>query len=251
MKNKLMTHVVAGYPTESECIELLLGMQAAGVYAIEVQIPFSDPGADGPTIMKANDIALQNGMTTSKCFQMIKLARQKGLRVPVYIMSYANKLYRFGFEDFCQEAKSCQVNGFIVPDLPFDTPEYKELSNYAKKLDIVLIPVLSPGITTERLSHYTLDSSKLVYLTSMKGITGKELVVKKELVSLVEKIRSTSSCQIALGFGIRNAQHVHTALEVADIAVVGSEVIRRIEQKGLSGAATFIKELTNNEGETR
>lgn len=242
-----MTHVVAGYPTELACKELLFGMQAAGVYAIEIQIPFSDPSADGPIIMHANDVALENNMTVQKCFNMIHTSREKGLTTPVYVMSYANKLLQFGLKKFCQEAKRCHAEGLIVPDLPFDTAEYKELSDYCSQLEIDLVPVLSPGVITERLIQYNLGSHKLVYLTSTRGITGKELSTSKELVQLVKTIRSQSSCLIALGFGIRTAQHVHQSLELVDIAVVGSEVLRKVEQDGVLGVAAFIKQLVNTE----
>ena len=242
-----MTHVVAGYPTEIACSELLFGMQAADVYAIEIQIPFSDPSADGPVIMRANDVALENNITVQKCFDMIHSSRQKGLTTPIYIMSYSNKLLRFGFKKFCQEAKRGHVQGLIIPDLPFDTAEYKELSDYCTQLGVDLIPVLSPGITAKRLAQYNLNRHKLVYLTSTRGITGKELSTSKELVQLVNAIRSRSSCHIALGFGIRTAQHVQQALQLVDIAVIGSEVLRKVEQTGVPGAVAFIKQLVSTE----
>lgn len=242
-----MTHVVAGYPTEIECSELLFGMQAAGACAIEIQIPFSDPSADGPTIMRANDVALENSMTVQKCFDMIHSSREKGLTTPIYVMSYSNKLLRFGLKKFCQEAKRCHVDGLIVPDLPFDTVEYQELSNYCIRLGVDLVPVLSPGVAIGRLAQYNLDQHGLVYLTSTRGITGKELSTSKELIQLIKTIRSRSSCRIALGFGIRTTQHIHQALELVDIAVVGSEVLRKVEQAGVSGAVAFIKQFVDAE----
>lgn len=244
MKNKLMTHVVAGYPTPATCIELLLGMQQAGVCAVEVQVPFSDPNADGPAIMKANDVALQNGMTVEKCFQMIHSARKKGLNIPVYIMSYVNKLHSFGIEEFCQQAQSCQIAGFIIPDLPFDTPEYKSLASLCNKYQLSIVPVLSPGATSQRIQGYQLETSQLVYVTSMHGVTGSELNIQDDLRRLTLKIRSVSSCKIAVGFGIRTPDHVRMALEVADVAVVGSEVIRTVEQQGISKTVNYVRRLT-------
>ena len=246
MRNRLMTHVIAGYPTMNSCVELLLGMQSAGVYAVEVQIPFSDPSADGPLIMKANDIAIQNNMTIQQCFKMINIARKAGLNVPIYLMSYINKIYYYGFEEFCVMASKCNVAGLIVPDLPYDTKEYRELHLQTNKFGIEIVPVFSPGTLSERLSMYHIKNNKMVYITSMKGITGKELVIREELIRLIQVIRSQSNCKIALGFGVRTSLHVESALKLADIAVVGSEVIRHIEGNNVAGGVRFVSQLVNN-----
>lgn len=238
-----MTHVVAGYPTTEDCLGLLLDMQAAGVSIIEVQIPFSDPGADGPVIMKSNDIALENGMTIQGSLDLIGQARVQGLRIPVYIMSYANKVMSFGEERFCKQAQHYKVSGLIIPDLPSDTVDYQELARYCASYGLDLVPVISPGVEEERLNGYQLDSHKLVYLTSTQGITGKELAVKQELRELVDVVRSKTGAQLALGFGIRNAHDVKQALELADLAVIGSAVIVELDQGGITGVHRFLQTL--------
>lgn len=243
MKNKLVTHVVAGYPTGQACLELMFGMQEAGVNAIEVQIPFTDPTADGPDIMKANDIALAGGMTIENCFKLIRKSRKAGLVVPIYIMTYVNKLHHFGFTKFCEQAQQCQIAGLIVPDLPVDMPEHSELAKVCAVAGLQLVPVLSPGTDTYRLKRYGLETRQLVYVTSSKGITGNQLTVEPELIELLKTIRTISDCEIALGFGIQNLSDVRKALELADIAVIGSEVIRKITQGGISKAALFVKQL--------
>ncbi len=243
MKNKLMTHVVAGYPNPAKCLELLLGMQQAGVYAIEIQIPFTDPGADGPTIMHANDVALANNMTVAACFELIHKARKQGLDTPVYVMSYANKLFRYGFKEFCSEAQRCDVQGLIIPDLPFDSEEYTELSGCCDNANIELVPVLSPGIALVRLKGYDLAHKELIYVTSTRGITGKELTLHHELANIIAYIRSASKAEIALGFGITKLSHVQQALDVADIAVIGSRIIRIVDEQGAVATQILIKKL--------
>ena len=243
MKNKLMAHVIAGYPTTAECVELMLGMQKLGVYAIEVQIPFSDPVADGPTIMQANDIALNQEVKVFQCFGMIKLARSKGLTCPVYLMSYVNKLLSFGFANFCKQAKKSSVSGFILPDLPFDTVEYNQLRHLCAKFKLDIVPVLSPNMATRRLKQLIIESNGLLYVTSTKGITGDKIAISPELLKLIEKIRLLSKASIAVGFGISKQEHVNSVLEFADIAVVGSETIRVTEQKGIDGAIKFVEGL--------
>lgn len=241
MNNKLMTHVVAGYPNEMECIELMLGMQKAGVSIIEIQIPFSDPGADGPAIMKANDIALENGMTVQGCFDMLAKARMQGLTLPVYLMSYANKVISFGARAFCEQAQIHNVSGFIIPDLPSETTEYKHLLAQCKKYQLDLVPVVSPGVLTGRLDAYQLDSHHLIYVTSTQGITGKELHIRQNLQDVISDIKSKSNAQVALGFGIRSAHDVQQVLQLADVAVIGSAVITIVEQEGIAAALTFLQ----------
>lgn len=243
MNNKVMTHVVAGYPTKKDCITLMLEMQSAGVVAIEVQIPFSDPGADGPTIMRANDIALHDNMSVAASFAMIRDARSQGLDLPIYVMSYANKIFTFGLKKFSQQAALCSVSGLIVPDLPVGTPEYSQLLVLCNDSEISVVPVLSPGISKKRLKQYRVRSSKFVYVTSIKGITGKDIEVRRELLDLIDDIRKISECRIGLGFGIRTPTHVQHALEIADLAIVGSEVIRAIEQGGVLTATRLVKQL--------
>jgi tryptophan synthase alpha chain len=249
MNNKLMTHVVAGYPTKAQCIELLLGMQEAGVSIIEVQIPFSDPSADGPVIMKANDTALENGTTIQDCFDMLAQARTQGLKVPLYIMSYANKVMSFGIEGFCSQAQKIGVNGLIIPDLPCGTSDHEALLGVCSARNLDLVPVASPGTLVSRLSEYKLETHELIYVTSTQGITGKELTIKQELLDLIEIIRSKTNGQIALGFGIRNLPDVQQALEVADFAVIGSAVIKIMEDNDVKQAVQFIERLVNNQGE--
>jgi len=236
-----MTHVVAGYPSTGECIELLLGMQAVGVEIIEIQIPFSDPGADGPVIMKANDIALENGMTVKGCFEMIGEARAQGLSLPVYLMSYANKIISFGAEAFCAQTQQYNVNGLIVPDLPYNTADYQSLLAQSNIHGLDLVPVLSPGVSNHRLDGYQLDTHELIYVTSTQGITGKELVIRQELRELTAVIKTKTKGQVALGFGIRTTHDVQQALKIADLAVIGSAVIRRVEQEGVAGALKFLQ----------
>lgn len=247
MKNNLMTHVVAGYPTYTECLQLIMGMQTAGAHAIEVQVPFSDPSADGPVIMAANEDALSQGMTMVNCFKLIDEVRKNGLDLPVYIMSYANKVYSFGFEAFCEQAKNRRVTGLIIPDLPYESVEYTELSQSSHKHNVDLVPVLSPGIADDRLLEYCRQSSRLIYVTTTKGITGNALTVTSELVGLLKKIKSTSSCDTALGFGIRNSQDVRDAMHIADIAVIGSVVCAEIKSNGINAALQLVDRLVRTE----
>lgn len=244
MKDKLMCHVVAGYPSKKECVDLLLGMQKIGVQTIEVQIPFSDPIADGETIMIANDKALQSGMTTKKSFELIQTARKSGLKSEIYIMSYTQKLVSFGIDNFCRLAKTSSVKGLIIPDLPFEAEEYTALSKSAAKYGLEIVPVISPGTGKDRLEKCVSSAKDLIYLTSIKGITGDRLKLSRSLEQTAKKIRTIKpQAKLAIGFGIESKQDISEVLRIADVAVLGSSVIRRINNSGTAGAIKFLSEL--------
>lgn len=114
----LVTYVTAGYPTEKDTVEVMLAMEAGGADVIELGMPFTDPIADGPTIQKANTIALKNNVNTETCLQMVREARSKGLRAPVMLMGYYNPLLSYGEARILKDAKEAGANGFIVVDLP-------------------------------------------------------------------------------------------------------------------------------------
>lgn len=245
MANKLMCHVVAGYPSVEECIELIIGMDKLGVNHIEVQIPFSDPIADGETIMQANDVALANGIDTKDSFKLIKEVMSKGISAKIYIMSYSQKLINCGIAGFCQQASDAGATGLIIPDLPYDSPEYEELIDAAKKNSLIVVPVVSPGMREQRLEGALRNSDDLIYLTSTKGITGNELLVSGELGSVASRIKKLKpDAELAVGFGIQKPSDVAEVLEIADLAVVGSSVIRQIEKSGVAGGLEFIKSLS-------
>ncbi len=250
--NNLMTHVVAGYPSVNACLDLLVGMDTLGVQDIEIQIPFSDPSADGPTIMKANDIALGLGMTIETSFQLVADARARGVTARLHIMTYINKLFYVGIKKFCERAAQRGVSGFVIPDLTLGSLEYKEFIDSSKSLGLAFLPVLSPGMDEDRLIQLTMDADEMVYLTSTHGITGNSLRLDKNLSQAVDSIRAKRpDIKIALGFGIRSADDVRRALELADCAVVGSAIIDAIMssdnsiEAGISLVQSLVRDKVN------
>ena len=245
MNKAIMCHVVAGYPNPEDCLKLMLGMQRSGVEAIEVQIPFSDPIADGETIMEANDGAILNGMTTASSFELIEKARSQGLNIDLYVMSYVQKVRHFGLEQFCERAAKSLVKGFIIPDLPYDSDEFHELYQLLEKQKLSLIPVLSPGMLDYRLQAILAYNPPAVYITSKQGITGKEYAPAAELKQFVDKVRKTSKARIMIGFGIANPRDVDDALQIGDMAVVGSAVIKKTKASGVNEAIEYVRSLVS------
>jgi tryptophan synthase alpha subunit len=243
MSKPLICHVVAGYPDERTCLELMKGMDEAGVSAIEVQIPFSDPIADGETIMRANDVALEGGMTTADSFDLMKRARKQGVNCDIYIMSYVQKARHFGLEAFCDEARKCDAKGLIIPDLPYDSPEYPQLLKLARARELELVPVLSPGMPDTRLQTLLSAKPNSVYVTSRRGITGNTYSGTRELERIIGSIRSESKAIVMVGFGISTPEDVTDALKFGDQAVVGSAIIKNFQADGLPKTLEYIGSL--------
>ena len=242
MSKSLMCHVVAGFPDTEACLQLISGLQRLGITAIEVQIPFSDPIADGETIMRANDVALEGGTTTAKSFDLIQQARQQGVDTDIYIMSYMQKILHYGLEAFCQQAADCSVKGLIVPDLPYDSPEFDSLHDLLRgKLEIV--PVVSPGMSDSRLQAILAFQPKAVYVTSQRGITGNKYSPADQLEQIVSNIRQHSEAKIMIGFGISTPADVSDALSMGDTAVVGSAIVQAVRDSGIDGAIAYVKSL--------
>lgn len=249
MSRRVMCHVVAGYPSQAACLELMKGMSKLGVSAIEVQFPFSDPIADGEAIMEANDIAIRTGMTVQSSFEMIAKARSYGIKTDIYIMSYAQKILHFGWEEFCKKAEIYNVKGFIIPDLPYDSPEFGILHKLCSGAGIALVPVLSPGMSETRFAAVLAMKPSTIYLTSQKGITGNSFTVSQELRLAAEHIKRQSDSIVQIGFGVKTPQDVEAALKIADIAVVGSAIIKSLQSATVSQTLRYIKTLVDVPGQ--
>jgi tryptophan synthase alpha chain len=248
MNKPLMCHLVAGYPNPQACLELMLGLQSIGIAALEVQIPFSDPIADGETIMQANDGALRGGMTTAGSFELVEAARRQGVDRDMYVMSYVQKVRHFGMADFCRRAAGCHVKGLIIPDLPYDSPEFSELHKLAAAHQLQLVPVLSPDMPVNRLQAVLALQPAAVYVTSMRGITGNAYAPDQHLKQLVSDIRQSSKPpKVMIGFGIATPGDVRDALEIGDVAVAGSAVVKRLQSSTVAETVQFVESLAEDE----
>ncbi|MFW6159732.1 MAG: tryptophan synthase subunit alpha [Acidobacteriota bacterium] len=237
---KLMTHIVAGYPDLESSFEIALAMAEAGVDLIEIQIPFSDPLADGPTIMEANRIALENGITPSQCFKLAERLNKK-INIPLLFMTYANIPFRMGLEKFVRRSRSCGLSGLIIPDLTFDE-RVEGYFEHARSIGIYPINVISPDIGEKRLEEILEISKGFIYLTLRVGITGEVNKIREEGVSFIKKVRGKSKLPVASGFGISSASQVRQLEGLAEAAVVGSHIIKLYNKSGITGVKKFIKE---------
>ncbi len=249
-KPALMTHVVLGYPTLNASIKIVKAMAKAGADIIELQIPFSDPLADGPTIMAANEEALKQGLKVKDCFRAIKKLSAE-IKVPLIFMSYYNILYRYngghnGVKKFCQDAANVGIQGLIVPDVP---PEENDdgFWTFTKEFNLLAIPIVSPLSSKNRLKaikKFVKDG--FIYCVSTTGTTGARTSLPPDLGTYLKRIRTEFKLPLAVGFGISTKEQVKAVGKVADIAIVGSAMIERIKKQKKSpenAAFKFTKEL--------
>ena len=161
----LMTHVVVGYPSLEKTINLVKAMEKAGVDFVELQIPFSDPLADGLTIMKACEQSLLNGTKVKDAFNIAqKLSKE--VSIPLLFMAYYNTVFKYGTEKFCKDAKIAGASGLIVPDMPIEEEQCEHFIKYCGKYGLRHIRVVSPASTNKRLMKNAKVANGFVYFTA-------------------------------------------------------------------------------------
>ena len=236
----LMTHIVMGYPSFEASYDIVRQMVDAGVDLMELQIPFSEPMADGPVILKANQQAIESGATVQKCLDFAeKVARE--FNIPFLFMSYANILYKHGMEQFAGRMARMGMKGAIVPDLPPE--EAGEYLDAMAKEDLAPIYIFSPETSDQRMKTIDSVSRGFIYCLARKGVTGKSTTFSSELSHYLERCKKATDLPLAVGFGVKEKADIDFLKGKADIAVVGSQTIREVEEKGVDATAPFIRSL--------
>lgn len=242
----LMTHIVAGYPSLEASENLIMAMAEAGVSFIEIQIPFSDPVADGATIMQANQQALLQGITPEDCFKLMGRLTAK-IDTPLLFMTYYNIVFRYGVENFCKKAKQAGAYGLIIPDIPYHEEKNDHFLRVCRQNKLHAIQVISPITPERRLKQIAKVASGFVYCVSRTGITGESKKLNPQLQTYIKRIRQYVSLPLALGFGISDRDQVLAANESVDIVVIGSKIINIINSSGdegyLKNVSSFLAEI--------
>jgi tryptophan synthase alpha chain len=236
----LMTHIVLGHPSVEECERVVDAMVDAGVDMIELQIPFSEPIADGPVILQANAQALAAGARVADAFA---LARRVSARhpIPFLFMTYYNIVFRYGVERFVEDMAAAGIRGAIVADLP---PE--EADRYLAAMEahgLAPVFIFSPTTSDERMRLIASHSRGFIYCVARKGVTGARTDFGRDLATYLARCRAATDLPLALGFGVKTADDVRFLVGNADIAVVGSETLRVIDTDGLGALPGFLRGL--------
>lgn len=220
----LMTHVVVGYPSVEATEEVVRVMAENGADIIELQIPFSDPLADGPTIMKASEESLRNGIRVKDAFGLMRKLSSE-VRIPLLFMGYYNTIFKYGTARFCEDAGRAGASGLIVPDIPLEEEQEEHFIENARKNNLYAIRVVSPASTDERLKKNAQVAEGFVYCMARQGITGAKKDLDPALVSYLERARRVFDVPLAVGFGISKREHIQALKGHADVAIVGSAMI--------------------------
>ncbi len=236
----LMTHIVIGYPNIQTSYEIIDSMVKAGVDLIELQIPFSEPMADGPVILHANQKALANGITVQECMEFAENIAQK-YDIPFLFMSYYNILFKYGLKTFISKMKEIGLYGAIVPDIPPE--EGEEYISLMKKNNLAPIYIFSPSTTDDRMKFVQAQSDGFIYSVARKGVTGANTEFSQDLDEYIERCNKSTDLPIALGFGVKSKEDIEYLSGKVDIAVIGSEIIRIIDNGKLSDIEKFIKQI--------
>ena len=236
----LMTHIVLGYPSFDESFRVIEAMVEAGVDLMELQIPFSEPTADGPVIVNANQKALNAGSNVDKCLKIAEKVTQT-FDIPFLIMSYYNILFKYGVNAFAKMMKSCNLKGSIIPDLPPE--EGKDYLESMEENDLDPILLFSPTTSPERMKFLASFARGFVYCVARKGVTGKSTDFTEELAAYLSRCRNATTLPLALGFGIKEKADVDFVRGKADIAVIGTQSISIMEKDGAAAVGNFIRSL--------
>ncbi len=236
----LLTHIVLGYPSWEDSLAIVDTMVAAGVDLMELQIPFSEPIADGPVILRANQEALQRGVTVARC---LEFGREVARRhpIPFLYMTYYNILYRYGVEQFVDEMAASGLQGAIVPDLPPE--EGDDYIAAMKTRSMHPIFIYSPTTGDERMRYLAGYARGFVYCVARKGVTGMDTRFSDELGTYLARCRAATDLPLALGFGVKEKADVDFLRGKVDIAVIGTQTIRLVEDQGAAAVGDFIRGL--------
>ncbi|MCK5110428.1 MAG: tryptophan synthase subunit alpha [Arcobacteraceae bacterium] len=230
---KLVGFITSGLPENNFTVDLALSMKEAGVDTLELGIPFSDPVADGPIIEKASLKALENGFKLKDLFEVSS-------KIAPYMdtlwMGYMNPFFHYGMEKFLQKAKEFNIQGAIIPDLPYE--EAKEYKDLFAKYDNALIDFVAPTDSLERIKTITANSSKFIYLVAYAGITGSG--AKEDLTQVIENVRSCNTTPLYIGFGVDEKTAKEKAKDV-DGVIVGSAFVKHLVDDSLSNREKISK----------
>jgi tryptophan synthase alpha chain len=214
-------------------------VETAGADLLEVGVPFSDPLADGVTIQRSTQAALDQGMTAARVLELIDQAK---LRIPVVIMTYLNPVLAYGLERFLVDAHGAGASGLLLTDFPAGAdPELERLVNASP---LALIRLIAPTTSEARLARAIRGASGFIYLISRLGVTGMRDEVPSDVASHVARIRAVTPLPVAVGFGISTVAQARAAARVADGVVVGSALVEALGTGDLAVAERLVRDLS-------
>lgn len=234
-----------GDPTLAATRALVREFVRQGADVIELGIPFSDPVADGPVIQRSSARALRRGVSVASSLALVRSLRQ-GTDVPLVVLSYVNPLLAFGLGRFARTARASGLDGVVVPDLPVE--EAGPLRRALAAEGVAFVPLVAPTSGNARMRAIGRVAGAFLYSVSLTGTTGARRSLPAGLRAHVAALRRVTARPICVGFGISTAAQVRAVAACADGAIVGSAIVRRIEQiggsrRGVRSVGVFVGRL--------
>lgn len=236
--------ITCGDPDLETTAKVVRAAAENGADLIELGIPFSDPTAEGPVIQGANLRALTGGITTDKIFAFVKELR-RDVKVPMVFMTYANVVFSYGAEKFISTCRDIEIDGLILPDLPFE--EKEEFQPLCRQYDINLISLIAPT-SKNRIAMIAKEAEGFVYIVSSLGVTGTRSEIKTDLASIINVVRENTDVPCAIGFGISTPEQAKKMADISDGAIVGSAIIKLLEKHGKDApkyVGEYVKSMKN------
>ena len=226
-RKALIPFITAGDPHPEQTLPLMRALVAGGADIIELGVPFSDPMADGPTIQRASERALLNGVSLRGVMAIVSGFRQGNDKTPVVLMGYANPIEAYGLSQFALDARAAGVDGVLVVDYPPEECEEFAVTLKAAGLDPIFL--LAPTSTATRYAQVASLGSGYIYYVSLTGVTGAGHLDLDQVASRIPAIRAKVGMPVGVGFGIRDGASAARIASVADAVVIGSRIIEEIE----------------------
>lgn len=240
----LIAYIPAGFPSKERCGKVIRALAAAGVDAIEIGFPYSDPVMDGPTIQEAAEISLKGGTRAGDVLDALKVASDTG--VAAVVMTYWSPIAKYGIDKFAEAIASNGGSGVITPDLTIE--ESQEWLAASKSHNVNPIFVVAPSTSDARLAQVTAKTGGFVYAASVMGVTGARSNVTIDARDLVKRVRSVTSLPVCVGLGVSTREQAKSVAAYADGVIVGSAFIKLLlnepdEAKALIAVSELAKEL--------
>lgn len=236
--------ITCGDPDLETTRKCVLEAVKNGADLIELGIPFSDPTAEGPVIMEADERALKGGVTTEKIMDFAKELRSE-TDVPLVFMTYANVVFSYGPERFMKEASGAGIDGLILPDVPFE--EKEEFLPYAEQYGLVLISMIAPT-SKNRIAEIAKEAEGFLYIVSSLGVTGVRSSITTDIASIINTVREYTDIPCAVGFGISAPSQARRMAQVSSGVIVGSAIVRIIAEYGKDAAphvGAYVRSMTD------
>ena len=237
----LMTHLVLGYPSFAVNREVIRQMAENGVDCIELQIPFSEPIADGPVILKASQQSLDSGTSVEQCFRFGQEMAAAFPQIRFLFMTYYNIVFKYGEQAFLQRTRDIGFCGTIVPDLPPE--EGQAYLTTSKELGLAPIQFFTPTSPDERMREVAAQGAGFIYCVARRGVTGRQTSFDDNLDNYLARCRRATDLPLAVGFGISSHADVALLVGKADMAVIGTATIKLVDAQGPEAVGPFIAGL--------